>query len=465
MLLGASVIQRRANRLSLQQTRRKLLTSDLADAERDAPTKRLGFLDRVQYAYAVFGMILYQGAISSPLRSLRGAPPMAEGDSDISIQIAQAIIFLGFIAFGWKYRWQVLRSIRIILPITLLLGLCVVSVIWSEFPQITLRKCVTLLTAVLFGMYCYFRYGLARTTKIVADTTSVLAALSLAVYFLVPSMGREPSEEYRNALAGLYGQKNFVAAAMLIASNYYLWKMFRSRLSLKETAGFALILACLVLSMSATGMGILAVVFILNLMDYARGRWRLRLIVTYVFAIFAFVLVLGLIVSPAATLGIIGRDLSLTGRVPLWQLAIQAIEAKPILGYGYFAFWNANSPTVQYIWDQIGWPAEHSHDAYLDVLLQLGVVGLILYIWIIGRIALMAGWAQRTRGFPEARWVVGFITIILIRNIDEGAPLYPNEFVMLMTTSLLALESYRLSRQSRASMRRARNLEEDAVTQ
>ncbi|MFZ1988497.1 MAG: O-antigen ligase family protein [Alphaproteobacteria bacterium] len=415
------------------------------------------FWVRIRFLYAVLGMVFYQGAVAMPLRWLRGAPlTMQQGESDVSLQIGQALILFGLFIFGWKHRRQVPKSLILILPITLILGLCTVSTLWSGFPEITIRRSVTLLSCIAFGIYCYCEFGLWRAVELMTQITIVLAALSLAVYFLIPSLGHDVSEGYSNALRGIYGQKNFVGAAMLLALNFGVCKAFYySRLSLFDAVGLLLMLSCLVLSSSATAIGVFAIVFAMHLMNYSRRHWRLRVVLLYVFGVMAFILVCGLVVSPATMVGAIGRDLSFTGRVPLWQASIQAIAAKPILGYGYAAFWNADSTLTQYIWERAGWAAAHAHDAYIDLVLQVGLVGLVLYVLIWGRIFLLAKQGQRYGNFPEAHWALGIVVSVLIRNLDEGGELTPDTITMLMTIALLALESWRRGVRPRAMASRA----------
>jgi len=80
----------------------------------------------------------------------------------------------------------------------------------------------------------------------------------------------------------------------------------------------------------------------------------------------------------AAIAPLIGRDAQLTGRVDLWLILPSYIAERPWLGYGFGAFWVADSANVSLIWNAVGWTPPHAHDGWLDALLELGVVGLAL---------------------------------------------------------------------------------------
>ena len=75
-------------------------------------------------------------------------------------------------------------------------------------------------------------------------------------------------------------------------------------------------------------------------------------------------------------------DSTFTGRTDVWEFALGAFRERPILGYGYAAFWDkiSNGQTV----DGAEWAvtAAHSHNSYLDLAVTIGLPGLMLVILI-----------------------------------------------------------------------------------
>jgi len=67
-----------------------------------------------------------------------------------------------------------------------------------------------------------------------------------------------------------------------------------------------------------------------------------------------------------------GQIDSLSGRTDLWQLGWEAIKEKPLLGHGYL------SSKFISLAEDVDWEAGHLHNAPLDVLYNLGIVGLLL---------------------------------------------------------------------------------------
>jgi O-antigen ligase len=81
---------------------------------------------------------------------------------------------------------------------------------------------------------------------------------------------------------------------------------------------------------------------------------------------------------------LLGRDPTLSGRTLIWGLVWPSLLKRPILGYGYDAFWLGLKGESAHIESVLGWVIPHSHNGFLDLGLNLGAVGLVvyLYLWI-----------------------------------------------------------------------------------
>lgn len=66
---------------------------------------------------------------------------------------------------------------------------------------------------------------------------------------------------------------------------------------------------------------------------------------------------------------------TLTGRTPLWEVAIPAIEKKPILGHGY-----VSSTFVAVLVNGVPWEAGHMHNGFLEALYNTGLIGFVLIV-------------------------------------------------------------------------------------
>ncbi len=65
----------------------------------------------------------------------------------------------------------------------------------------------------------------------------------------------------------------------------------------------------------------------------------------------------------------------------MWQELLGYVKQNPILGYGYNSFWDP--PRHIELMTGIGWVPYHAHSEYIELLLDLGTTGLLLYLFIM----------------------------------------------------------------------------------
>jgi exopolysaccharide production protein ExoQ len=98
-----------------------------------------------------------------------------------------------------------------------------------------------------------------------------------------------------------------------------------------------------------------------------------------------------------ALLAMLGRNASLTGRIPMWQAVLgEFVSQRPVLGFGLGAFWNSLSNRVV-VQQAVGWgnPVEIGDNGWLDVQLGLGGIGLAFFMLLL--MALLTRGADRMR--------------------------------------------------------------------
>jgi O-antigen ligase len=128
---------------------------------------------------------------------------------------------------------------------------------------------------------------------------------------------------------------------------------------------------------------------------------------------------------------LMGRNASLTGRVKIWGLSLASIALKPILGYGYSAFWPASAEAMR-IDVAINWTVPHAHDAYIELALELGLVGLGLYVAAYLVAMKRAALYMRMERGNSAKWPLVYLCFVLLYSFTENYVLAPNTIFWML---------------------------------
>ncbi len=109
---------------------------------------------------------------------------------------------------------------------------------------------------------------------------------------------------------------------------------------------------------------------------------------------------------------------SLTGRIPIWQAVASDIAHRPLLGYGYGSFW-----TAQKVWEYSfirHWEFNHAHSAYLETLLNIGVIGLMLGLLIVVWTGLTAAIRYTKTCDIGYRFIAAMIVLAMVNGLVDS---------------------------------------------
>ena len=147
-----------------------------------------------------------------------------------------------------------------------------------------------------------------------------------------------------------------------------------------------------------------------------------------------------LLAFPETIFQVLGRDATLTGRTDLWSKLLPVIANRPVLGYGYAAFWTGLNAEVLNVWIGAGRLVPIADNGYIDLCLSLGGAGLALFLAVFtGAFRKAMEYLRSEPGFV-ALWPVTYLCIFAADNICESALLTRGTFPFLVfaivTTSL-----------------------------
>lgn len=110
----------------------------------------------------------------------------------------------------------------------------------------------------------------------------------------------------------------------------------------------------------------------------------------------------------------LGRDLTLTGRVFIWPAVVEVWLSAPILGYGWGAVWSDDSFVASEIARTLGFTVHHSHNGFLDLLIRVGPVGLWLVLAAVGLVfrgSLVGAFREES---ASSRRVAGIAVVLVL---------------------------------------------------
>jgi O-antigen ligase len=389
----------------------------------DRLLSRIG--SRLERVFVVFLLLNLSGSTIPPQRpSLQATfAPVGENslvDSAFALLylVLAALIVLRFARFA---RTAVAHKLTLV--VLLIAGM---SFFWSTSPETTLRRTIAILVTTAFGWYVASRYTMRETLESIAWALGITGLISLFYGIVDPGVATLPSEG--TAWRGVYDTKNALARVMVLgAISGLLLTLERRRRRWPVWAGIGLSVGMMGMSQSATGLIVFCT--LVMTMKFA-GTLRLRPIVLVPSLIALALLLAGGVIwlrfNDAAMAGTLGKDVTMTGRTELWSVAMLFIEQRPWLGYGYSSFWRGATGPSGAFWAAVGWPTPHSHNGFLDLTLDLGLLGLVAFLAACGSVFIAAIRRARTARSTDAVAPLVLLAYTVFYNLTESSILRHN---------------------------------------
>jgi exopolysaccharide production protein ExoQ len=325
-----------------------------------------------------------------------------------------------------------------------LVALTLISVSWSDDPAFTFRRSVALMGTTLFGVYFARRFSLTDQLRLLSRVFLTAAILSLVFVAILPHYGlADPAFGY--AWQGIYGHKNGLGTAMALGVIVFVFRAVSDRKkSLKWWAAVGL--ALLLLAMSHSSTALVACLFTVSVLILSPAlRWTLRKSIYFFLGVGAVVVGVGLwaINHMALVLSMISRDQSFTGRTTVWIVSIAMIARHPWIGYGYNEAWPGyGSDVVARLTHLPG--MSHAHNAILNLWLDLGLMGVVIFILQYLKSLWRAVVIVRHTRTVEWLWPLVFLLFLAAYGLVESVVLQRNGLSWILFTAVVVQVSSRV---------------------
>jgi len=387
-------------------------------------------------------LVLATGAgLGAYIAKQEGAAAYAYSGGDHLIQLIFSSVYLYFF-FRLTRRgaeaWALVKQEKWIAAYWLwALG----SSLWSVSTSLTVVHWIALLGTGLVGLYIGLTFEPLEQLSLIARCLAAVAVASLLAAIFVPSVGVAQG----GAWQGVFFPKNSLGRMMALGT----FSFVLLAIDQKEKRWLNLILAALcggLLLLAQSATAIVVCLLMLLLLPFrkmlAMGN-RLFVPLLAFLTIFTVPLVVWIAMNSKSVLVALGRDSSLTGRLPLWAVVIQEISTRPFIGFGYGAFWSTSE--ADRVRATIGWAAPNAHNGFLEILLALGFIGGALFLIGLLRNLTFAVRAVRTGNRGGESWPFFFLMFNLLYSMTESSLLSAN-FILSM---LFVANSYWVVRATR----------------
>jgi O-antigen ligase len=425
-----------------------ITTSIRVVVDRSAPD----YLWRTGTAYAALAILMGGDAVRYAIGWLGWG---------IALGLLLIATLVQFFRADWKSTFR-----RVPWPLTGLLGLMLVGSLWSNYQSVSFGAAVVQLATTAFALFLATAFSWRELLRVFAGTIRGIMFASVIFELFAAVVVRGPIEPFfpnydgdhppavafywtqgnlfgDDRIQGIVGNSNMLAyMAMLGVVIFAIEAAANTTARWVTVLSFLATIPMLVLSRSASiGFACAAIVAAAVVSIAAEGKdkdtrhayYRIAwgvigtgalLVLTYRAEIFS----------------LIGKSPDMTGRTKIWKIVLHLIDQRPLQGWGWSSYW---VPWVEpyrglVVINHV--PYYQAHNAFLDVWMQLGIVGLGLFLLLLG-VTFVRLWRLAVRHTsPLYLWPILIFVGIVTQNLTESRILVEIGWVLLVLFAVKVCE-------------------------
>lgn len=299
---------------------------------------------------------------------------------------------------------------------------CFFSALWSEFAFRSAAIGYFLLTQVIACSYFVNNIGFNDLMMYVKKITLAILILSLVFIFLIPSYGKM-TYIFPGAWQGVFVHKNVLGRFCVFAYSVGLFFYWRD----KDLNSIIVIFFSLFLGLGCESATALIGIFLTTVVFFMLKNKKI-----FFTSVIGFVILTALVIifwdAVVEFLALtFNKSITLSGRTTLWSEVFLRIGDKPFFGYGAGGFWGTDvADEIRYV---LNWYVPHAHNGVLEIAVQVGYVGAILFSLMIFISIWTTFDVYRKFGINCAGWQIMFLVGFLVYGVGEANYGRPNSFV------------------------------------
>jgi exopolysaccharide production protein ExoQ len=317
--------------------------------------------------------------------------------------IAAILVIALVIVIKGRSRWG-LSGLP--LPLLAFLALAVLSVIWSDYRQWTAAAAILSIVTVLGALSIAISFTLPEILRLLGHALRIILAGSILFELVVSLIVRHPftpwwtnyagqkihPAEYwsrdlllhGDRIQGIMGNSDLLGFVALLGVIVFALE-FASRSMRRGWSGFWIVVALADIALTRSGTVAVAAVIVavaaVVLLLLRRARTvRARRTVSVLSIVVVVIGFVGAVLLRGPILNVLGKSGTLTGRTGIWAEVVKLASQRPVLGWGWISYWVPGLAPFDKPEFRIGGIQYlQAHDAWLDLWLQLGILGVIVF--------------------------------------------------------------------------------------
>ena len=285
------------------------------------------------------------------------------------------------------------NAIKTIGPIALYFGFCLVSVLWSDFPEVSAKRWIKAIGDVVMVLIVITDSNpVGAFKRLISRLGFVLLPASVLLIKYYPALGRQYDRWHWTVInVGVSTNKNILGVGVFVITLGAFWRVLR----LVRTSDQPNRMRHLITQFTLVGFGIWLLIkadsdtskasfalgacllVVASIAFIGRHTWAVHAVALTAVLIGADVMLLG---GGRSLVHAMGRNSDL-GRTQLWQEIIP-LAPNALVGAGFESFWlGSRLKDIQAA--NPGNPLNEAHNGYIEIYLNLGVVGLCLMALVL----------------------------------------------------------------------------------
>jgi|ERR1051326_418614 len=305
---------------------------------------------------------------------------------------------------------------------------CFIAILWSDYQYIAFKRWIKVLGHPIMALVIFTEPDPQKAlTTLMKRSAYILVPFSICAIKYYPEIGRGFDKWTGIAMnLGIAQTKNMLGCDCFVLGFYFSWYFLKTWRSPRTNARrqelylvlFILAMTAWLLYKSHSATSSLSLIIGGTIVLLLERSWvNKRFVGTYAIA--------GIVLLGIAELcfGIVEQVVDLTGhndtimgRTALWGELLD-LHTNPLFGVGFESFWLGDRLTG--LWETHWWHPNEAHNGYLDLYLDLGLVGVFFLVATVVS-AFRKARAELLRNFVWGQYRMGFLIAVVFYNCTEA---------------------------------------------